>query len=218
LAAGLALAIAGYATYVGVAWSRYGHESAPAAPGDQDELLDRFLPRYDVAQRHQIRVAASPAATLAAARRVDMLQSPVVRAIIKAREVILGARPNDRPRPRGLLAEMQSLGWGVLAEIPGREIVAGAVTQPWKADVVFRALAPDEFAAFEEPGYVKIVWTLRADPINATHSIFRTETRVRATDATARKKFRWYWSVFSPGMALIRLALLGPLKRDAEGR
>jgi hypothetical protein len=186
------------------------------APNNRDELLDRFLPRYDVAQRHQIRVAASPATTLAAARDMDMLQSPVVRAIIEARELILGARPDDRPRPRGLLAEMRSLGWGVLAEIPGREIVAGAVTQPWKADVVFRALAPEEFAAFEEPGYVKIVWTLRADPISATHSIFRTETRAAATDASARAKFRWYWSAFSPGMALIRLAMLGPLKRDAE--
>jgi len=94
--------------------------------------------------------------------------------------------------------------------------VVGAVTQPWKAEVVFRALPPEEFAAFAEPGYVKIAWTLRADPISATHSVFRTETRVAATDAPARAKFRLYWSVFSPGMALIRLALLRPLKRDAE--
>jgi len=117
-AAALALAVGGYATYAGVAWSRFGHESAPAVSGDQDELLDRFMPRYEVAQRHQIRVAASPAETLAAARNVDLLGSPVVRAIIRAREVILGARRTDRPAPQGLLAEMQSLGWGILAEIP----------------------------------------------------------------------------------------------------
>jgi hypothetical protein len=215
-AAGLALAVGGYATYAGVAWSRFGHGSTPAAPADQDELLDRFMPRYEVAQRHQIRVAASPAETLAAAQNIDLLGSPVVRVIIRAREVILGASSTDRSAPQGFLSEMQALGWGLLAEIPGREVVVGAVTQPWKADVEFRALPPEEFAAFAEPGYVKIAWTLRADPISATHSVFRTETRVATTDALARAKFRVYWAAFSPGMAVIRLALLGPLKRDAE--
>ena len=49
------------------------------------------------------------------------------------------------------------------------------------ANVVFRALPPAEFAAFDEPGYAKIVWTLRADPIAAEESLFRTETRVKQT-------------------------------------
>jgi hypothetical protein len=215
-AAGLALAGGAYAAYAGVAWSRYGHGPAPAAPRDRDELLDRFMPRYDVAQRHQIRVAASPAETVGAAWRTDLLESPVVRGIIRAREVILGAGPAARRAPQGFLAEMQALGWGILTEVPGREVVVGAVTQPWKAAVVFRALPPEEFAAFAEPGYVKIAWTLRVDPIGATHSVFRTETRVAATDSSARATFRLYWSAFSPGMALIRLVLLRQVKRDAE--
>jgi hypothetical protein len=185
---------------------------------DEDQLLDRFVPVYEMAERHHISVAAPPATTLAAAREMDLQESRVVRAIVKARELILGATPDDRPRPRGLLAEMQSLGWGILAEIPGREIVAGAVTQPWEANVVFRALPPEDFAAFEEPGYVKIAWTLRADPVGATRSVFRTETRVAATDPSARRKFRRYWSMFSPGIRLIRWAILGPLKREAEYR
>jgi len=80
----------------------------------------------------------------------------------------------------------------------------GAVTQPWYADVVFRPLPPDQFAAFNEPGYVKIAWTLRADPIAQTESVFRTETRAVATDASARVRFRRYWSFLSPGIILIR--------------
>jgi hypothetical protein len=93
----------------------------------------------------------------------------------------------------------------------------GAVTQPWKANVVFRALPPDEFAAFNAAGYVKIVWTLRADPVDAAHSIFRTEARAIATDA-ARRNFRRYWSLLSPGIIVIRWMSLGPLKADAERR
>jgi hypothetical protein len=106
----------------------------------------------------------------------------------------------------------------VLAEVPGREIVMGAVTKPWDANPAFRTLPPDEFAAFSEPDYVKIVWTLRADPVGAARSIFRTETRVLATDLTARARFRWYWSFFSPGISLIRWASLGPLRKEAERR
>ena len=94
----------------------------------------------------------------------------------------------------------------------------GAVTQPWMADVVFRPLPPEEFAAFRDPDYVKIVWTLRADPVGPAESVFRTETRAVATDSVARAKFRRYWSLLSPGIILIRWASLGQLKADAERR
>jgi hypothetical protein len=217
-AAVIGLVAGSYAAYVGVAWSRYGHTRRARDPEDQDELLDRFMPDYEVRGSHQAQVSAPAAITLAAARDMDLLGMPVVRAIVRGRELVLGSTPDDQPRPRGLLREMQALGWGVLAEVSDREIVMGAVTQPWKADVVFRALPPNEFSTFDEPGYVKIVWTLRADRLGAADSLFRTETRAVATDPKARAKFRWYWSFFSPGMALIRWVSLAPLKREAQRR
>lgn len=113
---------------------------------------------------------------------------------------------------------MRAIGWGVLADLPDREIVMGAVTQPWMADVVFRPLLPEEFAAFHEPDYVKIVWTLCADSLGAAESIFRTETRVVTTDPAARARFRRYWSFMSPGIVVIRWMSLGPLKAEAERR
>jgi hypothetical protein len=79
-------------------------------------------------------------------------------------------------------------------------------------------LPPDDFTAFNQPGYVKIVWTLRADPVDAIRSTFRTETRAIATDAYARRIFRRYWSFLSPGIIVIRWLSLGPLKADAEAR
>jgi hypothetical protein len=51
---------------------------------------------------------------------------------------------------RGLMAFTKSIGWGVLAEVPGHEMVMGAVTQPWQGDVVFRSIEADRFT-FEEP-------------------------------------------------------------------
>jgi hypothetical protein len=216
-AGALGIAAGTYATWVGLTWLQYG-QPEPANVDNADALLDQFIPVYDVAERHHIQVAAPADVTFAAACEQDLMALPVVRAIFKARELLLGSVPAAVPRPRGLLALTKSIGWGVLAEVPGREVVMGAVTQPWHADVVFRPLPPDEFVAFNEPNFVKIVWTLRADATSPHTSIFRTETRVVTTDAAARAKFRWYWARFSPGIWLIRRVLLGPTQRDAERR
>jgi hypothetical protein len=216
-AAALGVAAGTYAGYAGVTWLRYGRP-APASPDEADSLLDRFIPVYDVSERHHIQVAAPPDITFTAACEQDLMALPVVRAIFKAREILLGSEPDTAERPRGLLALTKSIGWGVLVEAPGQEIVMGAVTPPWHANVVFRPLPPDDFITFDEPDHVKIVWTLRADAVGTNASVFRTETRALATDATARAKFRRYWSFLSPGIILIRWASLVPLKREAERR
>jgi hypothetical protein len=210
-------AVAAYAGYVATAWIRYGR---PAAPRDDatDTLLDRFMPVYDVVERHHIRVGAPAEITFAAACEADLMQSPIVRAIFKGRELILGSEPDTAARPRGTLAFTTSIGWRILTEVPGREVVVGAVTQPWEANAVFRPLPPEEFAAFDEPDFVKIAWTIRADPVGASDSIFRTETRAVATSASARTKFRRYWSFLSPGIIVIRWMTLGPVKAEAEHR
>jgi hypothetical protein len=212
------LAAAGYSTYVGLTWCRYGRLKCASERQNADPLLDQFMPAYEVNERHCVRVAAPADTTFSAACDQDLQQSNIIRAIFKGRELILGSESEKNALPRGLLAQAKALGWAMLAEIPGREIVMGTVTRPWEANVVFRALPPDQFATFQEPGYVKIVWTLRADPIGAAESVFLTETRVATTDARARAKFRLYWSFFSPGIKLIRRMSLCPLKTEAERR
>ena len=145
------LAAAGYSTYVGLTWYRYGHPRYASRGRKNDPLLDQFMPAYEVAKCQWARVAASADITLAAACDQDLQQSNIVRAIFKGRELILGSEPEKNALPRGLLAQVKALGWGMLAEIPGREIVMGAVTRPWEANVVFRALPPDAFATFGSP-------------------------------------------------------------------
>jgi hypothetical protein len=183
-----------------------------------DAMLDRFMPRHDIVERHSVSVGAPADVALAAACDADLTASPIIRAIFRAREIVLRSRPPSAGRPRGLLALTTSLGWRVLADVPGREVVVGAVTQPWLADVVFRPVPPDQFAAFSEPDHVKIAWSLRADPDGPGRCVLRTETRAVATDDAARQKFLRYWSRFSPGIILIRRLMLGPIRRDAERR
>ena len=191
--------------------------SGSAAPEDADAFLDRFMPHYDVVDRHHIEVARRAEVTFAALMHMDLQDSLVIRAISKDGRFCSAQRRTGN-HARGLVAMTKALGWGVLAEVPGHEIVMGAVTQPWKANVVFRSLPADQFAAFDEPDYVKIVWTLRADAVSHGTSVARTETRAVATDADASRKFRWYWARFSPGIVLIRELSLRLVKKEAEGR
>lgn len=216
-AAGAGFATALYATHAAFTWLRYGYPQRPASE-EIDSLLDQFIPAYEVVERHSVHVAAPPETTLAAACEMDLLQSLIIRGIFKAREMMLGGHPDSRRHPRTLLAQANELGWAVLGEVPGREIALGAVTCPWVANPVFRPLPPAEFAAFHEPGFAKIVWTLRADPIGAGESVARTEIRVATTDREARTAFRRYWSLVSPGVALIRRISLRLVKVEAERR
>src|SRR5215207_3716863 len=188
VAAGVGVGAVSYAGYVTATWFGYGNHW-PA--GSRDELLDRFMPDCEVSDRHSRRVHAPASATFAAACTAQLGRSPIVQAIFKTRELIFGLPVEKIVTKGGLVEEVKAFGWGVLAEIPEREIVFGAVTQPWKSDVRFRALPPEEFASFGEPGYVKIIWMVRADPIGPSGSIACTETRVSTTDPEARARFRW---------------------------
>ena len=239
VAGGTAIAAASYATYAALTWYRYGRTKHQVSGEESDSLLDLYMPEYEVAERHHMFVAAPAAITFTAACEMNLSKSPIVRAIFGTRELALGClscaasiarhelpacchastgQQNEKSQQEGLLAELKTQGWGVLAEVPGHEIVLGTVTQPWTAKPVFRAVSPDEFAAFRDPGYVKIAFTLRADPLSASASMARTETRGTTTDPVARAKFRSYWSLVSPGVVLLRRTLLRGLKIEAERR
>ena len=110
------------------------------------------------------------------------------------------------------------MGWGLLAEQPGRFVVCGATCQPWLANVVFSAVAPDEFLAYAQPDQVKIAWTLEAVEIGPGLTRFGQETRAVATDEQARIKFRRYWRWARFGIVAIRLLMLPAIRKAAERR
>jgi hypothetical protein len=221
LGSGAAAAGAGILAYG--AWSaascaRYGHVHLERHP--HDELMDRFIPDPEVDEYHQFEVTAPAAVTFAVANGMDLQASPIIKGIFWLRAVptLLRGQPFRRQGPLGLLQETLALGFGVLAEIPDREIVVGTYTQPWHQQVTFHPLPPEQFAAFAEPGYVKIVYTLAAEPLGPHRSRFVTRTRVATTDPQSRRRFRRYWAPMSAGIILIRYLSLPMVKREAERR
>ena len=96
--------------------------------------------------------------------------------------------------------------------------MVGAHCQPWRGDVVFTAIPAEQFAAFNEPEQVKIVWTLEVDAIGADKTRFSHETRAIATDETARRRFLAYWRWARFGIVGIRYLMLPAVRRGAEAR
>jgi putative NADPH-quinone reductase len=209
-AAALGLAAAAYGTYAAVTFARFGRRKYASA------LLDRVMPEYDVHLVHETKIAAPPDVAFDAITRTSIDKSPIVQALFRVRTILMRGRDDSRPLPPGLLRQFDSFGWRAIAEAPGRELLFGAVTQPWVANPVFRGLPTEEFIRFADPGFAKLAFTLRIEPSTDGHCIARTETRVQTTDAVSRARFRRYWALLSPGMELIRIVLLQQIKAEAE--
>jgi hypothetical protein len=194
------------------------HSSAGAVgnAGDSELLMDQFLPRYDFAVVHADVLRAPPAQCYRAASELDLFQAPLVRTLLGIRGLpqrVVGTR-----RGRGKTAtlevsrrtfrfkDMVGLGWILLGETPGVEMVLGQVSRPWKAVAASTdaPTTPEQFTSFGEPGFAKIAASLRIDPYGNDSSILAMETRVALTDDKSRRRFRRYWLLVGPFSSLIR--------------
>ncbi len=180
-------------------------------------LIDTYMPVFDKRHYHEKRVAADPASAYAALRNLDFQRSWIVRALLTIRSLASKNRNRKPDAPaRSFLQSAVAMGWKILAEDPGRELVAGAATQPWAATVVFHGVPPPEFLTFSQPGFTKIAWNIAARPSPAGGTVVSTETRVLATDAQSRRRFRRYWFFVNPGIRLIRWIALARLQRELK--
>jgi hypothetical protein len=177
-------------------------------------LLDRFMPEYDVHERHSIAVDAPAADVMRAARSLRSRNLPLTTALMAVRsvpELVLHRRlPLSLGGP--VVDSMLSSGFVLLADEPD-ELVLGAVGRFWSTDGGFVRVARGEFEEFDEPGYVKAAMNLHAEG-----AALSTETRIRATDEGARRSFGRYWRVISPGSAVIRLEWLHAARRLSRAR
>ena len=183
--------------------------------------LDEFLREYDVNEVHSTEIAAKPDAVMAAVRSLTSREVRLATVLMSIRGL-----PAAILRPRGRWARGDRIldaplidhfvrgGFVVLAERPD-ELVLGAVGRFWKLEGGVRRVSRDEFLTFEEPGFAKAVVNLHARAFDGG-TVLRTETRVKLTDAEARRTFRRYWRVVMPGSALIRRAWLRAIRKRAE--
>jgi hypothetical protein len=182
--------------------------------------LDALLPRYDFGERHARVIGREPRAVYDAFKALTLQELPVSGVLFAVRS--LPARLAGRqglPSQSGvpLLDQFLDLGFVLLADVPGEELTAGEISQMWRRGG--RTVIPRDrqaFVAFAEPGFVKAALTFRfIDQADGT-TLVETETRVAATDPTARQGFRRYWWLIRGFSGLIRRDWLRALARRTE--
>jgi hypothetical protein len=202
-------------------------EDVVVATEREELLIDRLMPRCDATVlRHEV-VDAPPDVVWRALRELDLAEigarAPLARALMALRglpeAVVRRVRglPAPPPPERLPLVEPERIGWIMLGERPGRELVVGAVGHFWTPSIRWREdVRPEEFAAFDEPGHAAIAWGFTLRPYGAGRTLLTTECRTHATDPAARRGFLRYWRLVGPFAAYIIGLSPRAVKRRAE--
>jgi hypothetical protein len=172
--------------------------------------IDDVLPAWDWRSAHATQVAASPERAAAAVREFNGRDLPVTGALMRVRA--LGRRTFDG---RPTIETMAKIGLVTLID-EGDAVVLGGVISPWRVRGGHRAIASaDELRAFADPGWVRVAAAFAVTPEGDGCRV-RTETRIAATDDTARRRFGRYWRLIGPFSSITRREMLAAIRRRAE--
>jgi hypothetical protein len=196
-------------------WSLPASESRVVQPRTQ---LDQFVPAYQFSEFHSIRVAASKEKVYAAIKSVTAGEISLFQTMTWTRRF---GRPGpesilNAPAHEPILDVATRTSFLLLAEKPNQEIVLGtAVIVPpgWRAR---GQPTPEGFKALHEPGFAVAAMNFRLEDAGPGTTIVTTETRIYATDASARRRFAVYWRTIYPGSSLLMYTWLRAIKRRAE--
>ncbi|HKU44055.1 MAG TPA: hypothetical protein VJR89_38105 [Polyangiales bacterium] len=182
--------------------------------------LDELIPKPRLLEIDEVTTAATPATALEIARHFDLASSPLVGALFWLRTVperlasgqSLATPPDLRLDAIGRAGE----GFHVLEDAPDRLIV-GAIGRFWQSTIEFAPVSPREFAAFDRPGWGKVAWELRSEPVGAgSRLVF--ELRVTATDDESWHAQERYFRLIGPFSRFIRRHELQLIARELGGR
>ena len=177
-------------------------------------LLDEIQPVWHFRSAHSKIVDASADSVAEALEsfRLDRDASPLIRFFFRARGLSLPSAPNPRET-------LEAIGFSVLGERPGREIVFGIAGKFWAvremANLV-RVPDADAFRQFDRPWQAKGGLMFLVEPMADGRTLLRTETRVTCNDLRARLLFTAYWTLIRIPSGLIREDLLRAVARRAE--
>lgn len=170
-------------------------------------LADALLPVYDAREFHQIAVRGTPKAVFETARHLDFSRSPVVRGLFALRGIPVASLGME---------DLSRMGFVLLDETPGKEIVMGLVGKFWTPAGTIVRVSRAEFTRFDRPGFAKAASNFAVWPSGPGIVTLSTETRIACTDDRSRRRFKWYWIFIRPFSGWIRKEILSRVKREVE--
>ena len=180
--------------------------------------LDDWMPRWQVGERHVLKVAAPPAKVFAAIHEVRGDEILLFRTLTAIRrcggtgpESILNA-PEQKP----LLDVATQTTFVLLEDEAPRELVIGTVIAAPRAARGSGRLEPDLFRKTLRPGVVLATMNFIVTPAEDGGSTIATETRICANSPAALRQFGIYWRLIHPGSDIIRRMWLRAIARRAE--
>ena len=184
-------------------------------------LLSKYMPAYSLREVDHVAAGDAPDRVWPLARGFDAARIPFVRALFELRivpgRIAALARKKAQPSVSSVGVESieraQGPGFQVLGEEAGREVVVGAIGRFWKPNIEWKAVTPEAFRDFAEPGWGKVAWSVRVDPRGPGGSFVIFDVRVGATDAASFERFRPYWTLIGRFSRAIRRAGLRRMVR-----
>jgi hypothetical protein len=180
--------------------------------------LDEWMPRWQVRERHALRIAAAPARVFAAIHEVRADEIVLFRTLTAIRrcggkgpESILNA-PEQKP----LLDVATQTTFLLLTNEAPRELVVGTVIAAPRAMWHVERLEPELFRNTLPPGVVLATMNFLVTPADGGGSTVVTETRINANSKLALRRFGVYWRLIHPGSDLIRRMWLRAIAQRAE--
>jgi hypothetical protein len=194
------------------------HSSQSAHLDTPNTQLNQFVPVYQVHEIHSIRIAAPKEKAYAAIKSVTADEIFLFRTLTWIRRL---GRPGpesilNAPGHEPILDVAARTSFLLLAEVPNHEIVVGtAVVVPhgWRPS---QRPTPEGFKAVHEPGFALAAMNFLVEDAGPDACTVTTETRIYATDSSARRRFAAYWRVIYPGSSLLRRTWLRAIARRAE--
>jgi hypothetical protein len=175
-----------------------------------DSLLDAWLGAPQVRTHHRRAATASADALWAAASDVRLADTRTLGRLVRWRIPGLDAGLTYHDLFRGYP-------FTVLDEGDGR-LISGLCGRIWTLARDYPRLGgPDDFAAWEEPGTVRVLfghWVREADG----GAELVSEARVEPTDRVAAMRLRALWAVVGPFERLVGAEPLALAARTASGR
>jgi hypothetical protein len=180
--------------------------------------MDEWMPRWQVGERHTLRVAAPPDTVFAAIHKVRADEILLFRTLVAIRrcgrtgpEGILNA-PEQKP----ILDVATETTFVLLEEEAPRELVMGTVIIAPREGRGSGHLKPELFRKTLRPGVVLATMNFLVMPAERGGSTITTETRIYANSLPALRQFAVYWRLIHPGSDIIRRMWLRAIARRVE--
>lgn len=176
--------------------------------------LDASMPDYQFHERHSIRIHAPRPQVLQAIHASTFRDMRSLAPLLKIRATVGRIHGADTfPYDMPVLDAFAKSGY-VISESNNEILAAGGANIRTGHPLPIQNLP--QFAAYREPGGVKIAFDFTVEDLGDGWSSVTAETRVLAVDPDTRRGMGRYWRLIVPGSGLLRLQWLGAIKRRAE--